>query len=155
MFHDEGEAHRETISHAAERVISGRIFRPEIPAAGGGPSHYLEYGMTAGCMPIFREHGSSFAEPEDLPGVPGRGENRQGGKGAGDRRGCSGHGGLPRDPEQKRRGASAWRRPPGVIRMECLRPLRLRPPPSSRDARRCRCRSRSPCRGTARARPAR
>ena len=48
MFHDGGEAHRETIHHAAERVISGRFFRPEIPAAGGGLSHYPEYGMIAG-----------------------------------------------------------------------------------------------------------
>ena len=40
------------------------LFRPEIPAAGGGPSHCLEYGMIAARMPIFREHGLSFTEPE-------------------------------------------------------------------------------------------
>ena len=97
MFHDEGEAHRETISHAAERVISGRFFRPEIPAAGGGPSHCLEYGMIAAFLPIFREHGSSFTEPEISRVLP---VGERAGK-AGKARGFGG--GLPLDNEQKNR----------------------------------------------------
>ena len=64
LFHDESEAHREAIFHAADRVILGRFFQPKIPAAGGRPNHYPGYAVIVAFMPIFREHGLSFAEPE-------------------------------------------------------------------------------------------
>ena len=146
-FHDEGEAHRETIFHAAERVISGRLFRPEIPAAGGRLSHCLEYGNDCRRMRIFREHGLSFTEPEIYRVFPV------------DERGQGGTGGLPRDPSK----SGAKKGPTRVAPTPLGEPQNGISSPTtpagtvSRRARRCRChcRSRSPCPGTARARPAR
>ncbi len=59
------------------------VIRPGIPAAGGGPSHYPEYGMIAVFLPIFREHGLPFTEPEVYGVFPVEEKGRQGGKGAG------------------------------------------------------------------------
>ena len=151
-FHDEGEAHRETVSHAAERVISGRLFRPEIPAAGGRSSHCLEYGMIAGASrssvnrPIVHGTGDSSGAPCRWEGSTRR-ERLLGAW-----RTSSGSG-------AEKQGGQRMAPTPRVIRMEF--PARLRPrwpprPPSRRARRfRCHCRSRSPCRGTARVPPAR
>ena len=79
----------------------------KIPAAGGRPSHCPGYAVIAAFLPVFREHGLSFTEPEISRVFPV--DERAGGArkaraaaipAAGE--GVRGHGGPPLDNEQKK-----------------------------------------------------